>query len=162
MSRRRPPIGPIHSLRSMANGHSSLFLVGRRGYAGIDAPEDAGWADRLAYLQWFGTEMASALTIPGFVLALLGLMALVRTHRYFEAGSSALVFLGQSVLLVGLLGFDFDYFWADTIRPYSLVCYGLASLWLALGAESACNDCALHCVGTVRPGPRRRPRGWRA
>lgn len=129
--------GPIHLLRPIEDGHSLLFFLGRRGYAAIDAAEDASWVDRLAYLQWFGIETASALTMAGFVLALLGLIALVRTHRYFEVGSSVLAFLGQSVLLIGLLGFDYDYFWIGTIRPYSLVCYGIVALWLAVGSESA-------------------------
>ena len=49
------------------------------------------------------------------------------------AGPSA--FFGQSVLLLWLLSFDFDFFHVQVFRPYSLVCYGLLGIWLAMGLQ---------------------------
>jgi hypothetical protein len=38
-------------------------------------------------------------------------------------------------LLLFLLAFDFDFFNIGIFRPYSLVCYGLLGLWLAIGLD---------------------------
>ena len=128
--------GPIHWFRSISDGHSLLFFLGRRGYSTVDSAESAGWNDRLAYVQWFGSEFVSQLTIAGFALALLGFILLLRERRHSEAGSGVLVFLAHSLLLIALLNFDFDYLYVGIFRPYSLACYGLACLWLAVGADS--------------------------
>ena len=49
--------------------------------------------------------------------------------------SGILIFLSNSVLLLALLAFDFDFFNIGVFRPYSLVCYGLLDLWLAIGLD---------------------------
>ena len=112
----------------------------RSGYEGVDESLGAGWLDRLAYLWWFVQQLAWQLTLPGFALAGLGLWRMLRGRRVARedrvAGwGGALVLLGNSVLLVFLLGFDFDARNLSVFRPYSLVCYGIAAVWLALGAQ---------------------------
>jgi len=121
--------GPIWNWRAF------LHYLSRRGYSEADASPSAGWEDRMAFLQWFGNELLWQLTLPGFALALLGLFLLLRRRRFAEAGSGALAFLGNSVALVGLLAFDYDYFKVAVFRPYPLVCYGIAALWLAVGLQ---------------------------
>ena len=111
------------------------FYFSRSGYAEMDASPSAGWWDQLAYMGWFGWQMLWQLTLPGFVLAAIGFAALLRTKRFVDAGSGALALLGNSVLLIGLLGFDFDAYNVSVFRPYSLVCYGIVALWLALGGQ---------------------------
>ena len=49
--------------------------------------------------------------------------------------SGILIFLSNSVLLLFFLAFDFDFFNIGVFRPYSLVCYGLLGLWLAIGLD---------------------------
>ena len=49
--------------------------------------------------------------------------------------SGILIFLSNSVLLLFLLAFDFDFFNIGVFRPYSLICYGLLGLWLAIGLD---------------------------
>jgi hypothetical protein len=49
--------------------------------------------------------------------------------------SGILIFLSNSVLLLLLLAFDFDFLNIGVFRPYSLVCYGLLGLWLAIGLD---------------------------
>ena len=111
------------------------FYVSRQGYASVDASASAGWADRVAYLQWFGHEIAWQLTLPGFALALLGLLVLCRRRRFAAVASGLLVFAGNGVLLILLLKFDFDAFWVGVFRPYPLVCFGLLAMWLAVGLQ---------------------------
>ena len=79
-------------------------------------------------------------TLPGTLLAVLGLRALARGGGLVgvaAAGSGVLVLLGNSVVLIALLGFDFDPFRVAVFRPYPLVCYGVAALWVAAGMQWA-------------------------
>ena len=198
------------------------FYVSRQGYSGVDVSPAAGWGDRAAYLGWFAADLVRQTTLPGAVLALLGLGALARgrlagtvasgpgprrTPRprrvgrpraptqgrprraraptqgrprraraptqgrprrarapaqgrprrarprvgragpgaaptdalagAAAAGSGLLALLGNSVVLIGLLGFDFDEFRLAVFRPYPLICYGVAALWAAAGLQWA-------------------------
>ena len=108
--------------------------VSRASYSKIDTNAFAGWLDRFAYLRWFGLQLFWQLTPPGCLLALLGLAILARRHLG-AAASGLLVFLGNSLALILLLAFEFNDFWVAVFRPYSLVCYGMAALWLAVGLE---------------------------
>ncbi len=112
-----------------------LDYISRQDYAKVDVSASAGWDDRLAFLEWFGHEMVWQWTLPGFALVLVGLLVLFHRRRYAEAGSGLLVFLGNSVVLIVLLAFDFHSFYIAVFRPYSLVCYGLAALWLVVGLQ---------------------------
>ena len=134
--------------------------LSRRGYADVDESASAGWGDRLAYLWWFGQQLAVQLTLPGFALAGLGLWRLLRGRgdaprrgeRSVErmAGwGGALALLGNSVLLILLLRFDFDAYNISVFRPYSLVCYGIAAVWLALGVQWLL-ECAERWAGWLR------------
>ena len=109
--------------------------VTRSGYAEVDSNPIASWDDRLAFLQWFGHEIAWQLTLPGFLLAVVGLALLLRRGQLSVAVSGVLAFMGNSVVLLMLLEFDFDYIHVAIFRPYSLICYGLLAVWLAIGLE---------------------------
>ena len=111
------------------------YYFSRQGYAGVDASPSAGWNDRLGFMQWLGNEFLWQLTLPGFALAVFGLIVLFRWRQIAQAGSGLLVFLGNSLVLIALLGFDFDFYGVAVFRPYSLLCYGIAALWLGIGLQ---------------------------
>ncbi|MDE0194745.1 MAG: DUF2723 domain-containing protein [bacterium] len=148
------------------------FYVSREGYSGVDISPSASWGDRAGFLGWFAADLVRQTTLPGMVLAVLGLGALGARRRtrngstgprpgfgaaasgprpaagasvagsgvltgIAAAGSGALALLGNSVVLIVLLGFDFDPFWLAVFRPYPLVCYGVAALWVAAGMQWA-------------------------
>ena len=73
----------------------------------------------------------------GFGLALWGLWRLTQQPSLTVLVSGILVFLSNSVLLLALLAFDFDFdfFNINVFHLYSLVCYGLLGLWLAIGLD---------------------------
>ena len=80
---------------------------------------------------WFAADLVRQTTVPGFALALFGLVALARRGGRAgaaAAGSGVLVLLGNSLVLIVLLGFDFDEFRVALFRPYPLICYGVAAL----------------------------------
>ena len=110
------------------------FYFSREGYAGVDVSPSAGWNDRLGFMQWLGNEFLWQLTLPGFALAVFGLIVLFR-RQIAKASSGLLVFLGNSIVLIALLAFDFDFLHVAIFRPYSLLCYGIAALWLSIGLQ---------------------------
>ena len=130
--------GPPISFLGPIEGWGAFWdFVRRRIYAGADVSPSADWADRFEFLQWFGGEALWQLTPFGFLLALFGLIALWRRGRPWWAAGGLAAFLAHGVLLSFLLAFDHDYFQAAVFRPYTLVCWGLAALWLAAGLQAA-------------------------
>ena len=135
LSQQAPAIsfyGPIDSWSDF------WFYVSRQGYSEVDASPTAGWSDRAAFLGWLGADLVRQTTLPGLALAVLGLRALARGGGLVAtalAGSGLVALLGNSVVLILLLGFDFDPFWLAVFRPYPLVCYGVAALWAGVGLQ---------------------------
>ena len=147
------------------------FFVSRQGY--VDVSPSAGWGDRAGFLGWFAADLVRQMTLPGTVLAVIGLGALARgggiagvgrsrprpvseaaatgsrpvadssvagsgvPFGIVAAGSGALALLGNSAVLIVLLGFDFEPFRVAVFRPYPLVCYGVTALWVAAGMQWA-------------------------
>ena len=114
------------------------FYVSRQGYGEVDTSPSAGWGDRWSFLGWFAADLVRQTTLPGFALALLGLGALARgggRAGVAAAGSGLLALLGNSVVLIVLLGFDFDVSKVAVFRPYPLIGYGVVALWLAAGMQ---------------------------
>ena len=151
-SRQDPPVSFAGAIDSWSD---FLFYVGRKGYAAVDVSATAGWSDRLAFLQWFGNEMLWQLTLPGFALALCGVWALGRQGRRWEAASSLVVFAAQSAGLIALLAFDYNPVRVAIFRCYSLVCYGLAAVYLAAGLQFCLSRLArprLRCAAAAAAG----------
>ncbi len=135
LSQQAPAIsfyGPIDSLSEL------WFYVSRQGYSGVDVSPSAGWTDRAAFVGWFAADLARQTTLPGCALALLGLGALARAgglETAAGAGSGLLALAGSSVVLIALLGFDFEPFRLAVFRPYPLIGYGVVALWAAVGLQ---------------------------
>ena len=127
-----PPISFYGAIEDWA---AFLHYFSRAGYA--DANPIAGWGDRLAYLLWFGDQLLWQLTLPGFALAVLGAVVLVRSGRSAAVVGCLMALLGNSATLLALLEFEFDFKQVAIFRPYSLVCYGVAAIFLAIGLQFA-------------------------
>ena len=119
--------GPIDTLKEV------WFYVSRQGYVDVDTSPSAGLVDRFKFMRWLGNEFLWQLTLPGFALSVLGLVVLFRKRQIAVAASGLLVFLGNSIVLILLLRFDFDDFQVAVFRPYSLLCYGIQAIWLGIG-----------------------------
>ena len=121
--------GPIKTLNEF------WIYISRKGYAIADSSPSAGWHDRLEFMHWLGTEMILQLTIPGFAFAVIGLVVLIYWRRYTWIVSGGLVVLGNSLVLICLIRYDFDFIRIAIFRPYSLLCYGILALWAAVGIQ---------------------------
>ncbi len=135
--------GPLRNMEEIA-GH-----IMRRGYSEVDASVSAGWIDKFQFLGWFGWDIVWQLTLPGFLLALVGLAVLLGRHPWKAPGpvrvddlldwfgrwAGPAAFAGMSVLLLFLLDFDYDFFNVQVFRAYPVVCYGLLAIWAAMGLQ---------------------------
>ena len=141
--------------------------VTRRIYRDVDTSASAGWSDKFEFLRWFGGDIVWQFTLPGFLLALVGLAMLLAGPRWNRqdspptagalgwaarsAGPAA--FLGSSVVLLWLLNFDYDFFHVQVFRPYPLVCYGLLAIWTAVGLQNTVSwvGCRFRWPASRRP-----------
>ena len=139
--------GPIDSLKDF------WIYFSRQGYGEVDSSPSAGWGDRFEFMRWLCNELLWQLTLPGFALAVFGLVVLFLRRQTTRLGSGLLVLLGNSVVLISLLGFDFDFFQVAVFRPYSLLCYGMAALWLGIGLQAALDWLAERAPVKVARGP---------
>ncbi len=121
--------GPITGWRKF------WFYVSRQGYAGVDASPSAGWTDKLAFMQHFSTETLAQLTALGTLLASFGMVWLIRNKPPAVWLSGVLIFLGNSIVLILLLGFDYEYLNLAVFRAYPLVAFGFLAIWFGCGLQ---------------------------
>jgi hypothetical protein len=121
--------GPLDSWREIA------FMLSRAGYASADVSQTATWLDRVNFFAFFGTELALQFAVVGTVLAALGFAVQRRVWSKRVCWGLTLAFLGPSAVLLCLLGFDYDALHKQIFHVYPLPAYGIAALWMALGAE---------------------------
>ena len=119
--------GPLGSL------HEFWFFVSRSGYAEVDVSASATALDRVRYLSFFFGQLLEQFALIGTLLAALGFWAQWQLWERRVAGALTVAFLMPSVLLIFLLGFDYDAFHKHVFHVYPLPAYGVGALWLALG-----------------------------
>jgi hypothetical protein len=120
--------GPIENTESL------IDYILRRQYAGVDQSAVAGVSDKIQYSVEFAWQAAREFTLPVFAIITIGFIAQFRygLDRWLIAALAA-VFIGSSVVLIAMLGFDFDRFNRLVIRVYPLLAFGVMSVWLAMG-----------------------------
>jgi transmembrane protein TMEM260 (protein O-mannosyltransferase) len=122
--------GPIGGLDSV------LFFISRRGFRHVDVSQAAGIADKLHYLGFLLSEMVRQYTPLGAVLAGFGLVQQWRRLNLATAFALLAGWLGSSLVLGAMLGFDYEPLMTTVIRRYPLVAYGVLSIWLVLGLDA--------------------------
>ena len=122
--------GPISGFESL------LFFVSRQGFRHVDVSQSADIADKLDYQGFLLMEMVRQYTPVGAALAGFGL---IRQWRRFDlAIASALLagWLGSSLVLGAMLGFDYEPLMKAAIRRYPLIPYGILAVWLVLALDA--------------------------
>ena len=119
--------GPISSFKEF------WFYFSRKGYAGVDVSPSAGMSDRLEFIQHFFGESFMQVSPVGALLAAFGLYWLLKEKKYGLLAASVWIFLAHSVVLIFLLGFDFEFLNLAVFRPYPLVSYGMIAFWMGCG-----------------------------
>ena len=109
------------------------FFVSRAGYADVDVSAAAGWSDKLRYVRFLGAELLRQFAVVGTGLALVGFWVQWRTWERRIAAALTVGFLMPTVVLILLLGFNYDAFYKHIFHVYPLPAYGIAALWMGLG-----------------------------
>lgn len=137
--------GPI------GNWSDFWFYLSREGYREVDLSVSAGWRDKLAFSGFALTEAARQFGPLGAAFMLAGLWRQFRVWPAWLCWGLVFAFVGNTLALVGLLGFDYDELRRNTFRVYPLAAYGVAALWLALGAQWAVTWLEARLAGRARP-----------
>jgi hypothetical protein len=106
--------------------------VMRDAFAGVDQSGSAGPMDKIHFVGWL-LERASIQF--GLLFALVTLAGMARgllIQRTLMTGL-LVTFIGNTVVLVLLLGFDFDYLHQSVLRTYPLVAWLCMSIWFGYG-----------------------------
>ncbi len=112
-------------------------VISRHVYADVDASPSAGWADRLRFVGFLAAESLRQLGPVGLALSLWGLVGQWRRWpRPLAVGLTA-GWPGGTLILISLLGFDYDPLHVSGFRVYPLLSYAIMALWLGLGADLA-------------------------
>ena len=75
------------------------------------------------------------LLLPGAALAMIGAFAQWRRWGLLVAAALSVAFLGPTLLLTLLLGFDYQPLQREAFRVYPLVAWGVFALWAGLGTR---------------------------
>ena len=110
-----------------------LFFLSRAGYAEVDHSPTAGWLDKVRYLTFVGRELLVQFAVIGTAVAAAGFALQWRKLGQRIAAFLTISFLMPSVVLVLLLGFDYDVFRKHIFHVYPLPAYAIGALWLGLG-----------------------------
>ncbi len=128
-----PPIsfyGPLDS------PYRLWFMLSRQGYAEVDQQAAAGWWDKGQYLLFLGRELGRQFTLAGGLLLAIGWLQQWRVWPHRLCLALNLACAGCSLLLILLLGFDYDGLHAAMFRVYPLPAYAICALWMALGGAT--------------------------
>jgi hypothetical protein len=120
--------GPIDSWTEFVG------YVLRSGYVGVDDTPSSGAVDRLLFLLYLVRQAGAQLLLPGALLALIGVFAQWRRWGKLTSAALSVGFLGPTLVLTLLLGFDFQPLQREVFRVYPQAAWGLLAVWAGLGA----------------------------
>ena len=109
------------------------YYFSRQGYGGVDTSPSAKVVDKLLFLRHFLGESLWLFTPVGALLAATGLYHLHRSRQQNLLLATAWIFFAHSLLLILMLGFDYEFLNLAVFRPYPLVAYAVLAFWIACG-----------------------------
>jgi len=123
--------GPLETIQEIA------FFLSRAGYADVDHSVSASWLDHVRFFDFFCRELLRQFAVIGTLFAAAGFAVQWRILGRRVAAFMSVAFLMPSVLLLLLLGLDYDSFRAHVFHVFPLPAYAIGALWMALGFEWA-------------------------
>jgi len=119
--------GPLETIQEI------VFFLSRAGYADVDHSVSASWLDHVRFFEFFCRELLRQFAVIGTLAAGAGFAVQWRMLGRRVAAFMTVAFLGPSVLLLLLLGLDYDSFRAHVFHVFPLPAYAIGALWMALG-----------------------------
>jgi len=122
--------GPIENITDF------WHYLSRKPYTGIDQSPSAGWIDKLQYLQYVLIQTGKQYGPFGWPFVLAGLVCQKWKMPVELSAALILGYLGSTVCLVLLLGFDYEEYAKAFFSVYLLISYAIAAIWLGIGLTS--------------------------
>lgn len=123
--------GPVSSWQEF------WFFVSRKHYASVDHSITAGWLDKLQFAGFTIDQTIEQFGLMGVWFALIGLAWLWIDRRRTLFMVTIVAYLCNTLLLILLLGFDYDYFYRALFMVYPLIAYSMVAIWMACGIKCA-------------------------
>lgn len=117
----------------LTSWHDFWFFVSRKGYADVDVDPGAGWWDKWHYCYYFLKQTTFQFGPVGTVFVWLGFLAQWRLWSARLCLALLLAYLGNTLLLILLLSFNYELWHQAIFRVYPLIGYAAAALWLSAG-----------------------------
>ena len=106
-----------------------IAYFSREAYQGVDQTANADLLDKIQFVGWLAGQSLLQFGYGFALLALVGLARGLAVARLVNAGM-LVIFLGNTVVLTFLLGFEFDFIHQAVFKPYPLVAWVCMSLWI--------------------------------
>ena len=119
--------GPLESFEEFR------YYFSRQGYGSVDTSPSAKIFDKLQFTGHFLRESLFLFTPVGAALAAAGLYQLYRERRHQLLAATVWIFFAHSLLLILMLGFDYEFLNLAVFRPYPLVGYAMLAFWMGCG-----------------------------
>lgn len=111
------------------------FYFSREAYAQNDISLTADNHDRLQFLQFFLGQSLVQFGHAGVLFGITGFLIQWKVLGILQSGSLLLCYLGNSLLLILLLGFDYDLLHQNIFRVYPLLSYAIYIIWIVTGMK---------------------------
>jgi hypothetical protein len=109
------------------------YMISRAGYQGADQSLSSGLWDKWLFCVFVTKESARQFGAVGTILILIGIYFQWRVLPTRITIALIVGYLFNTIILIGLLGFDFDLLHRYIFRVYPLTAYLILSVWLAIG-----------------------------
>jgi len=126
------PAGVFGYSGHIADFNALIEYISRASYANVDQSSWAGFSDKLSLTGWF---LKQSLVQSGGLFGLIALFGLylgLRDTPRLHVGL-LLVAAGNSLLLIALLGFEYNFPYRTAFSHYPLVTYFCLAIWMAIG-----------------------------
>jgi hypothetical protein len=134
----RSQMDPMISFYGPLNSWDDIwFMISRQGYAGADHQAGATHLDKLLFCVYALKESAIQFGPLGGILASIGFIRQWIRWRINVCIGLLLGYLGSTMLLAGLLNFNFMPLYQYIFKVYPLIAYSILAIWTALGLHEA-------------------------
>ena len=109
------------------------FYLSRQAYKAQDLSITAGIYDKAKFIQYIFSEIILQFGYVGLFSGLLGFTFQWIKLPGYICWALLLGFVGNTLLLVLILGFDYDIYHQSIFRVYPLIAYAIFSFWISIG-----------------------------
>jgi hypothetical protein len=124
---------PISFYGPLETAQEIYLFLSRSDYRAIDRSATADWLDRMKFFRFQGLELVVQFAAAGTLLGAAGFAAQWHALGHRVGAFLSVAFLMPSVVLILLLGFDYDLGRKHMYHVYPLPAYAVAALWMSLG-----------------------------